>query len=245
MKILITGSSGSIGSILSNRFLKLGYAVYGVDIVNPNQGFINELDISELSRWNFSKIDLTDELEIDRYLENTSCNFDVVINNAGWIFNMPIISLNGGKINTHEISDWKKVFKLNAEIPFLVLSKVAAIKIEQSSSLIVINISSVCSMGNAGQVAYSAAKSAVDCLTRVAAKELGPFGIRVAGLAPGFIATQSTYESLKEQEIKKIKKITPLGRLGTQDELFDAIRFIVSNNYFHGKTLELDGGVVL
>ena len=113
------------------------------------------------------------------------------------------------------------------------------------TSGLIVNISSVSAAGNAGQSAYSAAKAGVNALTATWAKELAPWGVRVAGLAPGYIDMGSTVAALSESRLKEIKSETPLRRLGTIEELSQALISIIHNDFFHGKTLELDGGLVV
>ena len=108
---------------------------------------------------------------------------------------------------------------------------------------VVINISSVSASGNAGQSAYSAAKAGVESLTVTWAKELGPWGIRVAGLAPGFTETPSTHNAIAENILEQIRKEVPIGRLGEPSEVAHAVQFLIENDYINGVTLKLDGGL--
>jgi 3-oxoacyl-[acyl-carrier protein] reductase len=110
---------------------------------------------------------------------------------------------------------------------------------------VVVNISSVCANGNPGQVAYSAAKAGLNGLTLALAKELGPLGIRVVGLAPGYFDTASTRRHVSEARLTKVTAAVPLKRLGRVSEIAHAIDFIIGNDYLNGTIMELDGGLVL
>jgi 3-oxoacyl-[acyl-carrier protein] reductase len=110
---------------------------------------------------------------------------------------------------------------------------------------VIINISSICSRGNAGQIAYSAAKGGLNSLTAASAKELGPMGIRVVALAPGYFDTASTRKHVPTARLEEITRAVPLTRLGKIEEIASAVRFILANQYVNGTVIELDGGLVL
>jgi len=107
----------------------------------------------------------------------------------------------------------------------------------------VLNFSSMAADGNAGQSAYSAAKAALESLTVTWSKELGPFGIRVNAVAPGFIDTPSTAKALTPAQIATWIKQVPAARMGTLAEIAHAVRFIIENDYYNGKVLRVDGGL--
>jgi 3-oxoacyl-[acyl-carrier protein] reductase len=110
---------------------------------------------------------------------------------------------------------------------------------------VIINISSICSRGNVGQAAYSAAKGGLNSLTAALAKELGPMGIRVVALAPGYFDTASTRKQVPAAKLKEITGSVPLKRLGKIEEVLSAVKFILTNQYLNGTVIELDGGLVL
>ena len=110
---------------------------------------------------------------------------------------------------------------------------------------VVVNISSVSAGGNAGQSAYSAAKAGVNALTAVWAKELSPMGIRVVAVAPGFTETDSTKEAVSETALRETIKRVPLRRLGQPEEIAEGVLSVIRNDFFNGKVLELDGGLIV
>jgi len=107
---------------------------------------------------------------------------------------------------------------------------------------VIVNISSISRAGNIGQSNYSAAKSGVAALTVTWSKELARTGIRVAAIAPGFIQTEMT-GSIKPHVLKHIESSVPLGRMGQPDEIAHAVQFVLENDYFSGRILEVDGGL--
>jgi 3-oxoacyl-[acyl-carrier protein] reductase len=105
-------------------------------------------------------------------------------------------------------------------------------------------MSSVARSGNMGQSNYSAAKAGLAADTMVWGKELAKFGIRVGAVAPGFIRTPMV-EGMRPEVLEKVIAPVPLARLGEPDEIYEAIRFIVVCDYFTGRVVEVDGGLVL
>ena len=111
----------------------------------------------------------------------------------------------------------------------------------------IINMSSVVGLrGNAGQANYSASKAGLIGLTKSLAKELAPSGVRVNCIAPGVIQTQML-SNLSSQDLQALSEQTPLGRLGTPEEVADAMVFLASEaaRFITGQVLSLDGGFLL
>jgi 3-oxoacyl-[acyl-carrier protein] reductase len=109
----------------------------------------------------------------------------------------------------------------------------------------ILNVSSVNALrGNAGVAVYSATKAALDGFTRALARELGPRNIRVNGVAPGYFESDMV-SGLTEKQMQKLVRSTPLGRLGTVDEIANAALFLISPAaaFITGHTLVVDGGV--
>jgi len=115
----------------------------------------------------------------------------------------------------------------------------------RAKSGVIINISSISGVfGNAGQANYSASKSGIIGLSKSLAKELGPFGVRVNVVAPGFIETDMTRDLTRQ--IDKLMKSVPLRRMGHSDEVAHSVAFLSSDQarYITGQTLGVDGGLV-
>ena len=111
----------------------------------------------------------------------------------------------------------------------------------------IVNTSSIVGLyGNFGQTNYVAAKSGIVGMTKVWARELGRKGINVNAVAPGFIATEMV-ETVPEKVIEMLKEKTPLGRLGSPEDIADAYFFLSSDEakFINGAVLSVDGGLVL
>jgi 3-oxoacyl-[acyl-carrier protein] reductase len=162
---------------------------------------------------------------------------DVLINNAG-------ITRDATLAKTTDEA-WNAVLAVNLSGTFYMTREVAPHMVARGSGAIV-NASSVVGVyGNFGQTNYVATKAGVIGMTRVWARELGRKGVRVNAIAPGFIATDMTAK-MPEDVLEGMKKKTPLGRLGTPEDVARAYLFLASDeaSFINGQVLGVDGGLV-
>jgi 3-oxoacyl-[acyl-carrier protein] reductase len=239
-RVLITGIAGEIGRYLAEELTKDGWIVSGLDVRKPAD--------EDQTPFSFLECDLSDAADTEAKIaifHQQSGSFDAVINCAGLIANAPLISFVDGKLEHHDTRLWDRVLSSCLSSAFYVTACTVAKMVASGRRGVIINISSVCAKGNAGQVAYSAAKAGMNGMTAALAKELGPMGIRVAALAPGYFDTASTRDHVAPAKLKQITSAVPLRRLGRLEEAASAVRFILANDYVNGKIIELDGGLVL
>ena len=140
---------------------------------------------------------------------------------------------------------WDAVIAVNLSGTFYMTREVAPHMVARGSGAI-INASSIVGVyGNFGQTNYVATKSGVIGMTRVWARELGRKGVRVNAITPGFIATDMTAK-MPEDVLEGMKKKTPLGRLGTAEDVARAYVFLASDDaaFINGQVLGVDGGLV-
>lgn len=248
-RVLVTGSSGNLGTSICTSFLRDGFSVVGFDKAPPDPSLeaAAPQDSSARSAWRFIACDLADPGRVEEALADAHSQgpFELVINNAGVIYNSPLLKLESGQLSVHDADAWKLVLSGTLSATFYVSAHCARKMIASGKKGTIINISSICAAGNVGQAAYSAAKAGVNAMTVTLSKELGPMGIRVAAIAPGFFDTESTRRAMSNEALSRIQKAIPLQKLGEPGQLYHAIRFIADNGYFHGKVLELDGGLTL
>jgi len=162
---------------------------------------------------------------------------DVLVNNAG-------ITRDASLLKTSDEA-WDAVIAVNLSGTFYMTREVAPHMVARGSGAI-INASSIVGVyGNFGQSNYVATKSGVIGMTRVWARELGRKGVRVNAIAPGFIATDMTAK-MPEDVLEGMKKKTPLGRLGTPEDVARAYVFLASDeaSFINGQVLGVDGGLV-
>jgi len=167
-----------------------------------------------------------------------------LINNAGILRDGLLLKVRDGEVQKMPLNQWQSVIDVNLTGVFLCTREVAAKMVELESNGLIINISSISRAGNMGQSNYSAAKAGVAAMTVVWAKELARYGIRVAGIAPGFIETEMT-GSMKPEALEKMTAGIPLRRMGRPEEIAHSAAYLFENDYYSGQILELDGGLRL
>lgn len=199
--------------------------------------------IIEATQCDVSNFDEVSQATEQYHSQNGAC--DVLINNAGILYSEPLIKISAEGLVKHDAATWNKVLAADLSSVFYMTSCVVEKMVATRTRGVILNISSVSAGGNPGQSAYSAAKAGVNALTSVWSKELGPMGIRVIAVAPGFTETESTKEALSEGVLREITKRVPLRRLGKPEEIADGVIHVLENDFFNGKVFELDGGLVI
>ncbi len=168
-----------------------------------------------------------------------------IVNNAGILRDAMLVKVKEGEIaDRMSLEQWQSVIDINLTGVFLCGREAATSMIRNGNGGVIINISSISRAGNAGQSNYAAAKAGVAALTVTWARELARYNIRSAAIAPGVFETEMI-ASLKPEAHERITGAVPLQRTGTVEELAHAVEFIIENDYFSGRTLELDGGLRL
>lgn len=242
--ILITGGAGNFGAFLCEYCLNSGAA----------KVLLTDIDAAKLDivQSRFPQIDtfvcdLTDSDAVKSMLAQISekHKVTVLVNNAGLIHSEPLVNLFNKEQPFHSFETWDKTIRLNLYTCFNMGAQMASFMARSRTKGVIINISSIAAQGNLGQTAYSAAKAGIEAMTKTWAKELGMFKIRVVSIAPGFINTDSTHESLSESVVEKWKKQVPLNQLGDVKHIGDTVKFIVENDYINGKNIPVDGGLVI
>jgi 3-oxoacyl-[acyl-carrier protein] reductase len=170
---------------------------------------------------------------------------DVLINNAGILYSASLVKIGASGIEKHDVALWNRVLAADLSSVFYMTVCIVEKMIMTRTRGVIMNISSVSASGNAGQSAYSAAKAGVNALTATWAKELGAMGIRVVGVAPGFTETDSTKQALSDAVLQDIVNKVPLRRLGRPEEIADGVLSVIENDFFNGKVIELDGGLII
>lgn len=244
---LITGGAAGIGKATALRFVEEGAKVVICD-VNQEAG---EALLKELGpAASFHKINVADRKEVQAWIDSVIAQYsriDVLINNAGITRDALFVKMKDGElVKQMEENAFDQVISVNLKGVFNCTQAVTPIMIKQGGGVIV-NASSVVGLyGNFGQTNYVATKSGVIGMTKVWARELGKFGIRVNAVAPGFILTEMV-QKMPENVLAEMKSHTPVGRLGDPHDIANAYLWLASDeaSFVHGATISVDGGIVI
>jgi 3-oxoacyl-[acyl-carrier protein] reductase len=244
---LITGGAAGIGKATALRFAEEGAKVVFCD-VNEEAGAALLAELGPAAR--FDVVNVADRKEVDTWINAVIDQYghiDVLINNAGITRDALFVKMKDGElVKQMEENAFDLVVQVNLKGVFNCTQAVTPHMIKQGSGVIV-NASSVVGLyGNFGQTNYVATKSGVIGMTKVWARELGRFGIRVNAVAPGFIPTEMV-QKMPENVLADMKSHTPVGRLGEPRDIANAYLWLVSDeaSFVHGATISVDGGIVI
>ena len=192
--------------------------------------------------------DVADEINVKRSFDSVEEHLGPVmglVNNAGILRDAMLVKVKHGEIaDRMSLEQWQQVIDINLTGVFLCGREAATHMIRHGKGGVIVNISSISRAGYSGQSNYSAAKAGVAALSTTWAQELARYGIRSAAIAPGVFETEMV-ASLKPEAHQRITDAIPLNRTGEVAELAQAVEFIIHNDYYSGRILELDGGLRL
>lgn len=242
---IITGGASGIGRAATIKFAQEGSKTAIFDI----NAEIGESFAKSLRNCRFYRVDVADPQSVQQQIEHVLEDFgriDVLINNAGITRDGQLVKCQDGKIvKKMAIEAFEQVLDVNLKGVFNCTQAVVPIMIAQKKGVI-INTSSVVGLyGNFGQTNYAASKAGVIGMTKVWARELGRYGIRVNAVAPGFINTDMT-RKMPENVLADMVKHTPLGRLGEPEDVANVYCWLASADaaFVSGATISVDGGLV-
>ena len=247
--IVITGAGQGLGLAMAKKLSEKGTSLALVDM---NESALEQtksdcLEAGAPDAYTYVA-DVSKEDQVESLFENIANDFGRInglINNAGILRDGLLVKAEDGHVvKKLSMQAWQSVIDVNLTGVFLCAREAAVRMIETKSEGAIINISSISRAGNFGQTNYSAAKAGVAAMTVTWAKELAKYGIRVNGIAPGFIETEMTAQ-MPAAAIKRAESQIPAGRLGSADEIAKTVLFILKNQYINGRTLEVDGGARL
>lgn len=237
---IITGSNRGIGSVIIEELARRGCNIWAC-ARKPNPEF--EARLRELAGkygvWiKPVYFELSNEEELKAGVKTIMADkqpIDLLVNNAGMPF--------GGLMTMTPITKLREVFEVNYFSQILMMQLVARVMMRQKSGCI-INMASVGGIEtNPGYLAYGSSKAALIWATKCVAKELGPYGIRVNAVAPGFTDTSMGHFN-KDEELNKMIDQTSLRRMATPEEIAKGVAYLASSDasFVTGHVLVIDGG---
>ncbi len=239
---VVTGASRGIGAAIARRLAADGF---GVSLLATREDLLNDICDEIRAGGREAEIvvcDLTDREQLAAVCERLMADHPAIhalVNNAG------IVRI--GAVSDFDGDDWDDVMEINVRATFeLVRALEPALRAAATTNASVVNVSSVMSLVVTPTiVSYLASKGAVNTLTRGLAVELGPAGIRVNAIAPGYIRTDMFETSHPPARQEALGRAHPLGRVGTPEEVAATVSFLCSDDasFVSGTILSVDGGL--
>ncbi len=245
-KCLITGAAGGLGRHFALRLLESGAAVAAGDVNAAGLRSLRREAGDVAGRLHLAQVDVTDEEVVAGFVAESSealGGLNGAIHCAGILRDGLLVSPEEeGGLRKLPLALWRRVLDVNLTGGFLLTREVVSRCLESGvSDAFVIHLSSLSRSGNPGQASYAASKAGLDAAVRTWALELAERGIRVASIAPGVVSTPFL-DGIGEKALDHLVGSIPLGRVGTPEEIWAAVRFVIECGFFTGRVLEVDGG---
>ena len=237
--VIVTGAAAGIGQATARRFAQEGCRVASWD-VKDGQPEPDGL---------FQKVDVSNPASVEAAVAEVAQRWGavhVLVNNAGILRDGQLVKYKDGAVTgTMTDEQFDAVIGVNLRGVFVCTRAVVPHMI-QAGGGVILNASSVVGLyGNFGQTNYVATKAGVIGMTRVWARELGKYNIRVNAVAPGFIATEMV-KAMPDKILQAMVGHTPLGRMGKPEDIANAYLWLASEaaSFVSGAVIGVDGGVV-
>ncbi len=244
---LVTGGAAGIGKATAERFAEEGAQVVICDVAKD----AGEATVKTLGpNASFYIVNVAERAAAQKLADAIVAKYgriDVLVNNAGILRDGQLVKVKeGALVGQMSEADFDLVIAINLKGVFNCAQAVAPYMIKQGGGVI-LNATSVVGLdGNFGQTNYVATKAGVIGMTKVWARELGRYNVRVNAVAPGFTATD-IIKTMPEKVIEGMKARTPLGRMGQPRDIANAYLFLASDDasFITGDVLRVDGGIVV
>jgi len=246
--VAVTGGARGIGKAIATAFAERGARIALVDLTPSDLESARTELAARGADVRVYAANVAKEDQVIAALDQAVADFgrlDVMVNNAGIIKDGLLVKVKDGTVvGKMGLDQWQAVIDVNLTGVFLCGREAAERMIKLGHGGLIINIASISKAGNAGQSNYSATKAGVSAMAVVWARELARFGIRAASIAPGFTRTD-LLAGMPPEMLEKVTAPVPLKRLGLPEEIAQAAVFIAENDYFNGRSIDIDGGLRL
>ena len=245
---VVTGGARGIGKAIATACAERGATVALLDLNQPDL----DATCAEFAARGFKvsghSLNVAKEDDVIRVLDDVVAahgRLDVLVNNAGIIKDALLVKVKDGAVVAKmTLAQWQAVIDVNLTGVFLCGREAAERMIKLGHGGVIINISSISRAGNMGQSNYSAAKAGVAAMATTWGKELARYGIRTGAIAPGFIKAD-ILSAMPPEALEKVTAPVPLKRLGLAEEIAHTAVYIVENDFFTGRCIDIDGGLRL
>ena len=250
LKIIVSGAASGMGRHFAVRLVEAGAQVAGGDV--------NEAGLAETAglanatkgpgKLHTRKLNVADEADVGGFVawaHESMGGLNGLINNAGILRDGLLVKKDRetGAIKTLTREQWDAVIGVNLTgATLLARDTVAKMAGTGQKPGVVVNMSSVARHGNRGQSNYTAAKAALAANTVTWSREWAPFGVRCGAVAPGMVETPMT-QGMNQKARDALVAAIPVGRIGTVEDLWLAVKFVLECDYFNGRCIDVDGGM--
>jgi len=246
-RVLVTGAARGIGRAICQAFVRDGAHVDATDILRNELATLTQTTISKRGgSLNTHSMDVTDEASITSLVQKAEAagGYDIFVHVAGGV-----LGQHKRPAETVPVADWDRIYDVNVRGAFMVAKAVIpAMKERHLGKIIFISSGAGIGISLTGIQAYASAKAALISLARQLGHELGPWGINVNTVAPGFLRTSPDYErqwnSYGEAGQQAMIDEIPMRRLGEPDDIANTVLFLASpfSNWITGQTISVSGG---
>lgn len=239
--VLVTGASRGIGAAIARAMSEEGARVAITYLGNADAA--QSVADSCKGETLVLALDVADRASVEEAIDTVTKQWgrlDVLVNNAGYLKQMPFAEIDN--------AEWERTLDTNLKGVFLCTQVIEKVFHAQSGDGAIINITSVGGqIGGTKAPHYAAAKAGVISMTKSAAKLLAPQNVRVNAIAPGFIKTDMYEQIIAHTDVNEILATIPLGRVGLPENVADAAVFLASDkaSYITGHVLNVNGGLFL
>ncbi len=237
-RVVVTGAARGIGAAIARRCAAEGALVAVLDrLIEPGRRLAAELG------GEFVAVDLADPVgtvAATGAAVELLGGIDLLVNNAGILKFVPLLDISAG--------EWDEMFAINTRAMLLTIQVAARAMIAADRPGRIVNLASMAAKsGGAGHGHYAASKAAVAALTRIAALELGPHGITVNCLCPGYVLTEMGAATRTVADVAAWSALSPLGRLGTEADVAGVVAFLAGpdGGYLTGQSINVTGGMIM
>ena len=235
-RCLVTGAARGIGRRIAQRLIEEGMQAALLDVDPAVEDVARDLGAASLV------VDLADAAQTRRALSAGAEDgpYWLVVNNAGVFSKTPLLEMT--------LEEWDRVQVVNVRSMVVVIQALAPAMVAAGAGGRIVNVASMAAkLGTPGEAAYAASKAAVVALSRIAAMELGPHGVTVNAVCPGYVLTEMGAGTRTADQIAAWTAKSPLGRLGDPGDVASAVAFLASDDgsYMTGQAVNVTGGMCM
>ena len=235
-RCLVTGAARGIGRRIAQRLIEEGMQAALLDIDPAVEDVARDLGAASLV------VDLADAAQTRRALSAGAEDgpYWLVVNNACVFSKTPLLEMT--------LEEWDRVQVVNVRSMVVVIQALAPAMVAAGAGGRIVNVASMAAkLGTPGEAAYAASKAAVVALSRIAAMELGPHGVTVNAVCPGYVLTEMGASTRTADQIAAWTAKSPLGRLGDPGDVASAVAFLASDDgsYMTGQAINVTGGMCM